>query len=58
MSNKTRFAAKALAGTLVTTLLVLGSAAGPASAKKDTGWGVSSSGSGTSATLRKDTGWG
>ena len=47
--NKSRFAAKAFASTLATTLLVLGSFAGPAdAAKRDTGWGVSS----------KDTGWG
>jgi len=46
--NKARFAAKAFAGTLATTLLVLGSFAGPADAAKDTGWGVSG----------RDTGWG
>ncbi len=56
--NKARFAAKAFAGTLATTLLVLGSFAGPAdAAKKDTGWGVS--GSDTGWDVRgKDTGWG
>ena len=58
MNKKSRFAVKAFAGTLATTLLVLGAAAGPAAAKKDTGWGVAGDGAGTSQTLRKDTGWG
>ncbi|HZJ07272.1 MAG TPA: hypothetical protein VFD59_17635 [Nocardioidaceae bacterium] len=58
--NITRFAVKAFAGTLATTVLVLGSLAGPAqAAKKDTGWGAASSGgTTTTTTMRKDTGWG
>lgn len=55
--NKARFAAKAFAGTLATTLLVLGSFAGPADAAKDTGWGVSARDTGWGVSGR-DTGWG
>lgn len=50
--NRTRFAAKALAGTLGSTALVLASLSGPAQAK-DSGWGVKDSGWGVS-----DSGWG
>jgi len=56
--NKTRFAVKAFAGTLATTVLVLGSLAGPAEAMKGTGWGVSSTDIPVAAAMRKDTGWG
>jgi hypothetical protein len=51
--NKTRFAVKAFAGAMATTVLVLGAFAAPAEAKKDTGWDVN----GGVQTLKKDTGW-
>lgn len=51
--TKTRFALKAVAGTVATAVLVLGSLAAPAEAK-DTGWGKSSK----NVTIMKDTGWG
>lgn len=58
--DKTRFAAKAFAGTVATTLLVLGSLAGPADAAggKDTGWGVSGQKDAVVYRGGKDTGWG
>ena len=61
--KKTRFAAKAFAGTVATTLLVLGSLAGPADAARDTGWGKTSQstsdlGSGKDSQSARDTGWG
>lgn len=55
--NKTRFAAKAFAGTIAATVMVLGSLSAPADAAKDTGWGPVSDSKGP-ATMRKDTGWG
>ncbi len=54
--NKPRFAVKAFAGTLVATVLVLGSLSAPAQAK-DTGWGAAGSDS-TMTSKKKDTGWG
>jgi len=55
--NKTRCAVKCFAGTLATTVLVLGSLSAPAQAK-DTGWGpVAPDGNGISYVM-KDTGWG
>jgi hypothetical protein len=62
--KKTRFAAKAFAGTLVATVLVLGSVSAPAQARPDTGWGVTSqvdTGWGVTTktkTAKGDTGWG
>ena len=56
--NKSRFVAKAFAGTLATTLLVLGSFAGPADAARDTGWGVSGRDTGWGVPSKRDTGWG
>lgn len=53
--KKTRFAVKAVAAGLATTVLLLGSLAAPASAKNDTGWPMKSKDT-TSITL-KDTGW-
>jgi hypothetical protein len=52
--NKTRFAARIIAGTLASAVLAIGTLAAPAQAK-DTGWpmGVSSN----SVTTLKDTGW-
>lgn len=55
--NKTRFAIKAFAAGVATTILVLGSVAGPAEAKnKDTGWNPVGTSDGSSQTM-KDTGW-
>lgn len=49
--NKARFAMKAFAGTVLATVMVLGSVSAPADAARDTGWGKS-------VQLKKDTGWG
>lgn len=54
--NKTRFAAKCFAGTLVSTLLVLGTFSAPAQAR-DTGWGPVAPSTGIVHAM-KDTGWG
>jgi hypothetical protein len=53
-----RFAAKALAGTFATTALLLGALAGPAEAKKDTGWGKPLDSVISATPLARDTGWG
>lgn len=52
--NKTRFVVKAVAGTLATGVLLIGTLAAPAEAKKDTGWPMVTDGSSQSA---RDTGW-
>jgi hypothetical protein len=56
--KKTRFAAKALAGTLVATVLVLGSFSAPAQARPDTGWGPAVVEKSGPYKAMKDTGWG
>ena len=56
--NKTRFAVKAFAGTLVATVMVLGSLSAPAQAKPDTGWGPVAPGGGSYTMMKGDTGWG
>lgn len=58
--KSTRFAVKAFAVTLATTIVVLGSFSAPAQAK-DTGWGVSAKGADTGwgiSVKGADTGWG
>ena len=52
--NKTRFVVKAVAGALAASVLVIGTLAAPAQAKKDTGWPMVTDGSSQTA---KDTGW-
>ena len=54
--KKTSFAVKAFAGTLVATILVLGSVSAPAQAMKDTGWDRPVAPSGGPSYMR-DTGW-
>ena len=56
--KKTRLAAKAVAGTLVATVMVLGSFSAPAQARPDTGWGPVAPENGTYAKMKGDTGWG
>ena len=56
--KKTRFAVKALAGTLAATVLVLGSMSAPAQAKNDTGWGPVAPRDGGFHAMKGDTGWG
>lgn len=61
--NKVRIAAKALAGTLTATVLVMGSFAGPAQAAKpgsdtDTAGTSDTSERGVVVQRKKDTGWG
>jgi hypothetical protein len=57
--KKTRFAVKCFAGTLATTVLVLGSLSAPAQAAKDTGWGgVGVAPKDGPVKAMRDTGWG
>jgi hypothetical protein len=56
--KKTRFAVKFFAGTLATTVLVLGSMAAPAQAARDTGWGPAIVVKDGPMQTMKDTGWG
>ena len=53
--NKTRIAARIVAGAIVSAVLLTGTLAAPAQAKNDTGWnGTSVKDTTTNA---KDTGW-
>lgn len=56
--KKTRFAVKFFAGTLATTVLVLGSMAAPAQAAHDTGWGPRVVAKDGTMQAMRDTGWG
>ena len=55
--NKTRFAARCIAGTLAATVMALGAFAAPAQAK-DTGWGPAVAPKDGTYKVMKDTGWG
>ena len=56
--NKTRIAARIIAGAIASAVLLTGALAAPAQAVRDTGWptGNGAQGSGD-VTMLKDTGW-
>lgn len=56
--NKTRIVGRIIAGAVASALLLTGTLAAPAQAKRDTGWGSTSIQKAGGPTQMKDTGWG